>query len=290
MARKISSKSGRFKMKFAILLVLLVSCQIEAAKILGVFPYPSKSHSILGQALCTELASRGHDVTYLSPYPFKKPPTKNYRDVAITAPELFAVFEEEMDASFENLNLNIVMLFKYWFDNVAKMQEAMMSDPAVQKLLKSNEKFDICIIEFLFNESLLGFGAQFDCKIIAMSTIGQVKYINDMLHSPMPLSVTPHPLLSYTDHMNFGQRMENIISTFIEDAGYNFYHYPLQAAIYDKYFKKDKPSFHYMLKHSVSLVLLNTHYSLNYPQAYLPNMVGFLHLIHNEIKQKKKIN
>lgn len=262
----------------AILLSFLIFCvcDVKCARILGVFPYPSRSHSILGQALFTELAKRGHDVTYLSPYPFKKPPAENYRDIAITSQGLFDAFQEELDASFEDLNVNIVMLLKFWFDNVALMQEYTMSDPAVQKLLHSNEKFDICIIEFLMNESLLGFGAQFNCKIIAMSTIGQVKYINDMVHSPMPLSIIPHPFLSLTDKMTFLQRMENIFSNVLEDFLCQVYHYPLQGAIYEKYFKKDKPSFKHMLKHSVSLVLLNTHFSLNYPQAYLPNMVSCL--------------
>lgn len=260
---------------FKILTLFLVFCaSAESVKILGVFPYPSRSHSILGQALFTELAKRGHDVTFLSPYPFKKPPANNYRDIAITSQGIFDTFENEIDASFEETNASIVMLLKFWFDNVAIMQEFTMSDPAVQELLNSNEKFDICIIEFLMNESLLGFGAQFDCKIIAMSTIGQVKYINDMFHSPMPLSIVPHPFLSFTDQMTYKQRMENVISTVFEDIGCQVYHYPLQNAIYEKYFKKGKPSFRHMLKHSVSLVLLNTHFSLNYPQAYLPNMVS----------------
>jgi hypothetical protein len=96
-----------------------------------------------------------------------------------------------------------------------------------------------------------------------------------MIHSPVSLSVTPHPFLNFTDRMTFGQRMENIISTVIEDFGFYIYHFPLQASIYDKYFKADKPLFKHMLKHSVSLVLLNTHYSLNFPQAYLPNMVSW---------------
>lgn len=257
----------------AVCLVYLLGNQTNAARILGVFPYPSRSHSILGQALFTELAKRGHDVTYLSPYPFKEAPAKNYRDIGITSPGLFNAFQEELDRSFDDVTENIVMLLKFWFDNIASMQEYTLSDPAVQKLLNSNEKFDVCIIEFLMNESLLGFGAQFDCKIIAVSTFGQVKYINDMLHSPMPLSVVPHPFLSFTDHMDYWQRMENIISNAVEDFGYYIYHYPLQAKIYDKFFKPGKPSFRYMLKHSVSLVLLNTHFSLNFPQAYLPNMV-----------------
>jgi hypothetical protein len=255
--------------------ILLARVQVDGAKILGVFPYPSRSHSILGQALFTELAKRGHNVTYLSPYPFKKPPAKNYRDIAITSQGLFDSFQEELDRSFDDVTESIVSLMKFWFDNIARMQDYTLSDPAVQKLLHSNETFDICIIEFLMNESLIGFGAQFDCKVIAVSTFGQVKYINDMVHSPMPLSVVPHPFLSYTDRMDFWQRMENVISNAIEDFAYNIYHYPLQTSLYDKYFKAGKPSFKHMLKHSVSLVLLNTHFSLNFPQAYLPNMVRF---------------
>ena len=263
----------------AIYIIFLLKTDVDSARILGVFPYPSRSHSILGQALFTELAKRGHDVTYLSPYPFKKPPSKNYRDIAITSKGLFDAFNEELDATFEETSTSMVVLLKFWFDNIARMQEYTMSDPEVQKLLNSDEKFDICIIEFLMNESLLGFGAQFDCKVIGMSTLGQVKYINDMMHSPMPLSTTPHPFLSFTDHMTFLQRMENIYSTVLEDIFYHFYHYPLQNSIYEKYFKEGKPSFKHMLRHSLSLVLLNTHYSLNYPQAYLPNMVRILYFI-----------
>lgn len=274
-----------------ILLIFLVNRHVDCARILGVFPYPSRSHSILGQALFTELAKRGHDVTYLSPYPFKKAPAENYRDIAITSQGLFDAFQEEMDESFEDTTANIVELLKFWFDNIARMQEYTMSDPAVQKLLHSNEKFDICIIEFLMNESLLGFGPQFECKIIAMSTLGQVKYINDMMHNPMPLSISPHPFLSLPDRMTFLQRAENIYSTVIEDLGYFVYHYPLQKAIYDKYFKKDKPPFKTMLRHSVSLVLLNTHFSLNYPQAYLPNMVSFKDdLLFVQFDKNEKIN
>ncbi len=149
-----------------------------------------------------------------------------------------------------------------------------MKDENVQNFLKTDEKFDICIIEFLMNESLLGFGAHFGCKIIAMSTLGQIKYVNDMMHSPMPLSIVGHPFLTFTDEMTFLQRLENVFTTTAEDILFHFYHYPLQAQVYDKYFKSDKPSFNHMLRHSVSLVLLNTHYSLNYPQAYLPNMVS----------------
>lgn len=172
---------------FTLLLTILISFA-NCAKILGVFPYPSKSHSILGQALFVELANRGHEVTFVSPYPFRTSPHKNYRDLAITSEQLRGAFDEEIDGAFEATEANIFTMLKFWIENIARMQQFTMEDPEVQKLLKSHEKFDICIIEFLMNESLLGFGAQHGCKIIGMSTLGQVKYVNDMLHSPMPLS------------------------------------------------------------------------------------------------------
>lgn len=169
------------------LLSIFIS-QITCAKILGVFPYPSRSHSILGQALFIELANRGHDVTYLSPYPFKSPPAKNYRDIAIESEDLKHAFDEEIDGSFEVIDVNPIVMMKYWIENVARMQEFFLSDKNVQNLLKSREKFDLCVIEILMNESNLGFAAQFGCKVIGMSTLGQVKYVNDMMHAPMPLS------------------------------------------------------------------------------------------------------
>lgn len=176
------------KILFCVSFLFLLISQIKSAKILGVFPYASKSHSILGQSLFVELAKRGHTVTYLSPFPFKSSPHKNYKDISITSKDIFDAFNEEIDGSFEATDVNPLFMLDYWIKNVARMQDSTLKDPAVQKLINSNEKFDLCIIEFLMNESMLGFGAQFGCKIIGMSTLGQVKYINDMIHAPMPLS------------------------------------------------------------------------------------------------------
>lgn len=153
-------------MKIFLLFLSALFLNANCAKILGVFPYPSKSHSILGKALFVELADRGHDVTFISPYPFKKPPRENFRDLAITSKDLLQTFDQEIDDSFEATEVSIFFMMKFWIEGVAKMQEYTMEDPAVQKLLKSGEKYDLCVIEFLMNESLLGFGAQFDCNFI----------------------------------------------------------------------------------------------------------------------------
>jgi glucuronosyltransferase len=58
----------------------------HGAKILAVFPTPSKSHWILGQPLMKELARAGHEVTVMSPFQAKNPP-KNYRHIEMKAAE-----------------------------------------------------------------------------------------------------------------------------------------------------------------------------------------------------------
>jgi hypothetical protein len=66
-----------------------------------------------------------------------------------------------------------------------------------------------------------------------MSTLGQIKYLNDLVHNPMPLSIISHPFLSLSDRMSFSQRLENIIFTLVEDFFINFIHYPLQVGKLD---------------------------------------------------------
>jgi glucuronosyltransferase len=89
-------------MRAVLFLFTLVLFNVDAAKILGVFPYPSKSHTILGQALFAELAGRGHETTFVTPYPLKNPPTENYREVVITSREVFEVFEDEATSQYKN--------------------------------------------------------------------------------------------------------------------------------------------------------------------------------------------
>jgi glucuronosyltransferase len=65
-----------------VLLVVSPLYGVHGARILGLFPIPSKSHFTVSSALVKELANRGHQVTVLSPFP-EKSPTPNYTDIVI---------------------------------------------------------------------------------------------------------------------------------------------------------------------------------------------------------------
>jgi hypothetical protein len=63
-----------------LVLALLPVALTGGAKILGVFPFPARSHLIVQKALMLELARRGHEVTVVSGFPENKP-VPNYTDV-----------------------------------------------------------------------------------------------------------------------------------------------------------------------------------------------------------------
>jgi len=54
------------------MLTLMLMAITRCAKMLGVFPFPARSHLILQKALMFELARRGHEVTVVSFFPENK--------------------------------------------------------------------------------------------------------------------------------------------------------------------------------------------------------------------------
>lgn len=63
--------------------LLLTPSLIHCSRILGIFPFPSRSHHILGKCLLKALAEKGHHVTMLSPFP-EEDLIPNYRQIELT--------------------------------------------------------------------------------------------------------------------------------------------------------------------------------------------------------------
>ena len=65
-----------------LMLTLMSVAMARGAKVLGVFPFPAKSHIIFPKALMFELARRGHEVTVASSAPENKA-IPNYTDIEL---------------------------------------------------------------------------------------------------------------------------------------------------------------------------------------------------------------
>ncbi|XP_044729433.1 UDP-glycosyltransferase UGT5-like [Chrysoperla carnea] len=258
------------------IVVCLIACffYVDCAKILGLFPSPSKSHIILGQALFKSLANHGHNVTFVSPYSLEKTPP-NYREL---------IMKEFMENWFIRLagmkkagqswfrtevNPFANLLVTYGFGDL--ITKDAMEDGVIKDLIKSNEKYDIVISEVFMNDVFLAFADHFDAHAIAFSTVGATTWTNDLVGNPSSYSVTPNIFLRYTDHMTFIERLMNTLIHVWQELIHNFSHLPEQERIRQKYLPHTKPLS--AVLNNVSLVFLNSHPSLSIARPLVPNMI-----------------
>lgn len=68
-------------MKIVLIFLLLLSLA-SAYKVLGVFPWGSKSHYAIGNAVMNSLLEAGHEVVMITPFP-RKQNSPNYRDISV---------------------------------------------------------------------------------------------------------------------------------------------------------------------------------------------------------------
>lgn len=70
-------------MRSTIIFLAALFCIANAAKILVVFPAMAHSHFTIGSSLVKGLASRGHEITFVTPFE-EKEPVKNVKSVFLS--------------------------------------------------------------------------------------------------------------------------------------------------------------------------------------------------------------
>jgi glucuronosyltransferase len=251
----------------------------SAAKILGLMPTPSPSHHIWTRALMLALVARGHRVTVLSPDPEKRP-VANHTDIVIEkAYEKIADSEYEYAAMSTQTFLENTLTWFHWGQEAC---EFGMASEGAQKLvaLKDKEVFDLIIIDVTLEECFLGFVPIFgNPPVIAITPYVSPPWFSTFVGNPQILSFTNSYILPFTDHMTFLQRMANFMIHSYVLYYRHFHHLPIMDNIAKKYFGKSTP-LPSEIEKNISLVMVNTHFSLDYPRPLVPAMitVGGLHI------------
>jgi hypothetical protein len=185
---------------------------------------------------------------------------------------------------FEMEKKSFLTLLPLFANMMVGMCEETLNHTNVQKLIHSDEKFDVVIVEQFMNEAQKALATRFNAPLILFSTMGANSWVNQLIGNPQPLAYIPEALLGYSSKMTFSQRLVNIF-TYVAQLGLNhFYIYPEHDKLIKKYFPNG-PSI-YDVIYNASIVLLNSHPSINQPVPYVPSMidVGGLH-----VKTPKKL-
>lgn len=160
----------------------------------------------------------------------------------------------------------------YIEDTCAKALES----PEMQHVLK-HETFDLIIVDILMNYCILGVIPALKSPSIFVSTLVAPSFLLQPLGNRMPPSFVPDPFLSYSDKMTFMERVSNLMfGLFVDVVGSLLFLPKLEKIYKDRLLVKEGIV---EIGANVSILFVNSHFTLNYPRPYLPDVVdiGGLH-------------
>lgn len=262
-----------------------------AARILVLSPITSPSHSSFIKPVVRALARRGHELTYWNGLGPDNGTSASGRVRFLWSDELLAV-NRRHPIRFEDRGRNFE-LFLEFPQRVAEYCRAICSDPVFRDLvrLRSNETgrndekpFDVVLVEGMFNDCVMPLVRWFDAPFVYMSGIAPPPWLLDTLGSPLSLSVLPSPAFEFSDDMNVLQRSLNVLFTY----GGVLYRNWIVTAAADRVVREvldgllPESALQPIVdieRHQLSLLLTNTHFSINYqwPTAAAVVQAGGLH-------------
>ncbi|XP_044729431.1 UDP-glycosyltransferase UGT5-like [Chrysoperla carnea] len=258
--------------KILICVALIFYQSVYSAKILGLSPSVSKSHTFLAQALFKKLAERGHELTMVSSYPLKNPPA-NFRNIPMgdVKNKIFELSGYTTNQQLLNFNKGHFTRIKKMYDFGYGQARLGLEDPQVQTLIHSNETFDLVICTVFMNEAFFSLADHYKVPLIGFGVFGANEWTNNLVGNPNPYAIVPDLFLSYTEHMTFSERLVNTIVSIASGLWHNYVHLPRQEKLRQQFLPHTKPIWE-TLK-DVSLVFLSSHPSLTDPRALVPNMI-----------------
>ena len=229
----------------------------------------------MGEALIKGLVARGHQVVVVSHFP-QRNPIANYTDISLVGSAKIAVEDTPLDnVGTGNVMFSIGMLSGMAIETCEKT----LAFHSVQKLLKSDEKFDLIITELFNTDCMLGFIHKFKVPFIAIATSVLMPWGRTRFANPDNPSYIPNHFLPYSDRMTFKERFLNFLYQEGLQWAYHFYMDMPTQKIARKYFGESLPPLADIAKNT-SLLLINSHFSINQPRPFVSNVieVGGIHL------------
>lgn len=254
---------------------------VYGVNVLAVLPSVWKSHYLFGKRLLQQLVEiqPNYSVTLISPHAEEYPVQQKIREIRI---EGLRENWEEMGLPFDveqSRQRSIMEHFTRLMYAGATNVDLLLGDAKVRKLVRSGEQFDLLVVDLFLSDSLLGLAHYYQIPTVVISPTGANTWLNQMTGNPQSSALDPSIFLPYSERMGLWQRSVNTLMGLFEKLTYNFFYMISQEAVYTKHFHtlcqlaNTTLPHHRDLTKNLSLVLINSHPIVQYPRAYLPNML-----------------
>ncbi|XP_023297268.2 UDP-glycosyltransferase UGT5 [Lucilia cuprina] len=260
----------------------------QGAHILAVMPSVWKSHYLFGHYILTQLVEQhNHTVTLISPYEMDNLTRGNMTKEKFREIKVEGLLNNwlEMGLSFDLQEMHdksVMEHFTRLMYATTSNTDNLLQNSQVREMLQSPQKFDLLIVDLFLSDALLGLSFYYQIPTMVLSPSGSNTWLNQRFGNPQNAALDPSNFLPYAKDMTFWQRCVNTLMAMFEKLTYSFFHMISQQAVYTKHFEplcqlanwcKELPH-HKELTENLSLALINTHPVLQYPRAFLPNMLS----------------
>lgn len=267
------------KQLFSIIFILISVNLCASYKILVVMPHPGHSHFMVFENLFIELSKRGHELTVISHFPLKNP-IPNYRDVSLRDAgvtfgggnaiplDLLTGYRHEKYAG---------PLLLYYLNSITT--EGGLKSENLRKFLNEQHQFDVVLGELFNSNSFLGLAKKFNAPLIGLSSCYQMPWSNVWFAQPDHPAYIPNTFMDYSDEMSFFERVEGSVVLVLNKLFYKIFIEKPGNELSKKYINVDVLEPENMF-YNISLMLVNTHFTLNRPKPFVPNVieVGGMHI------------
>ena len=104
----------------------------------------------------------------------------------------------------------------------ATVSDFTLGHEKVQKLLKSEEKFDLLLLDSFMTDSFLGLAYYYKIPSVVLSSTGTNKFVNEMVANPNNPAYNPNIYLGFSDQMTLFERFINTMIGIFDEFNYKW--------------------------------------------------------------------
>ncbi|CAG7729478.1 unnamed protein product [Allacma fusca] len=252
-------------MKSLYFLALLFVAQGLSENILVLCPMCSRSHKNIIEPTIEKLAARNHSVTIVSSFRTLMA-SPNIRDIVVMEGFNYFSYKNPLDTRKHG---PLGMIDRNFFKAVLEGCHLTYQNQEFMKLLNTN--FDLVIMDAFNHHCLQGFVHKLKAPVIWSMPLPAPPPFAMHFGNYLPPSFVPDPILTFGGKMNIFERLLNFVGSKMYWGVY-FSCLGEHERIYKKYLGEDLPALA-DIESEVSLMLLNSHFSVNPPRPTMPDTV-----------------
>ncbi|CAH1160294.1 unnamed protein product [Phaedon cochleariae] len=263
-------------MNYTEILLLWISASSHGLNILVILPHVGKSHQLVFEPLLKQLALRKHNLTVITRFPQKKT-IANWRDINIGDNEVTTEILD-MDLLTGTRLSQLTCRFLLAGQGEHSCASGLGKDE-LQNFLKEENQFDLILMELFNTNCFMGLVRLFEAPVIGLSSSNPPAWIQRLFANPENPSYIPTHFTGFSDTMTFLQRVENTLQLGWDKFMYEYFMAGPGNNLSRQYLGVDTLK-EVDAMYNVSLLLTNTHFSLNLPRPLVPNVieVGGIHI------------